>query len=64
MAFSTKLALLNKSREVIFDNRGLIAGVMSRTDGKTKKYYTDDYKIFTVYSDAKRHQLKINSIKR
>lgn len=59
--FTTKISNLNVKMQVVFTNKGMMSGIMSRKDKIGKRFYTEDGRRFWVYQEAKDHQIKIEN---
>lgn len=59
--FTTTINLLNLKYKIVFSNKGLMKGIMSRTDKTGKRFYTEDGRRFWKYAEATKHQIKIEN---
>lgn len=59
--FTTTINNLNVKMKIVFSNKGLMAGIMSRTDRTGKRFYTEDGWRFWEYTKAKSHQIGIDN---
>lgn len=58
--FSAKIHSLNLKMDVVFSNKGVMPGILVRTDQKNGTvYYTSDYHRFLNLTAAEKHQSRI-----